>query len=434
MRRATYTLLLHLAAPLLLLAMARRARKVGGDWGVLSAARFGRGSGDAASCGAGRVWVHAVSLGETRAAQPLIRALLDAGHPVLLTHLTLTGRREGERLFGAAIASGQMCQTWLPYDFPWAVNAFVRDYAPRCGILIEREIWPNLIAACRHRQIPVALVSARFSAASLRQVRWMGRVVREALGALTPVLAQTPADAQRLLQAGAREARVAGNLKFDVSLAPQQLQAGQNWRARLRRPVVVLASTRDGEEALFADALAHSLAGRSGADRPLFVVVPRHPQRFSAAAAQLERLGLGLERRSVLGEDTPGPAVDIVIGDTLGEMAFYYGAADVAVVCGGFAPLGGQNLIEACVAGTAVIVGPHMFNFEQATASAAAAGAAIQVADAPAALRQAMALVDSPPLLAAARAAATRWAAGHTGATRQTMAALRPLLARPARA
>ena len=428
MRRATYTLLLHVAAPLLLLAMARRARKAGGDWGVMSAARFGMEGNDAAD--RGRVWVHAVSLGETRAAQPLIRALLDAGHPVLLTHLTLTGRREGERLFAEAIASGQLCQTWLPYDFPWAVGAFVRHYAPRCGILIEREVWPNLIAACGRRHVPVALVSARFSAASSRQARWMGRVLREALGALAPVLAQTAADARRLREAGARDAAVAGNLKFDISLAPQQLQAGQRWRARLGRPVVVLASTRDGEEALFADALVHALAGRSGERRPLFVVVPRHPQRFDAVTLQLGGLGLALERRTALGESTPGPAVDIVIGDTLGEMAFYYGAADVAVVCGGFAPLGGQNLIEACVAGTAVIVGPHMFNFEQATASAAAAGAAIQVADAPAAVQQALALVDSPPMLAAARASAARWAAAHTGATRQTMEALRPLLER----
>ena len=434
MRRATYTFLLHLAAPLLLLAMARRARKVGGDWGVLAASRFGLQRDKLPASERGRVWVHAVSLGETRAAQPLIADLLQQGYPLLLTHLTLTGWREGERLFGAASATGQLRQTWLPYDFPWAVEGFLRRHAPRCGILIEREVWPNLIAACRRREVPVALVSARFSASSLRQARWMGRVLSEALSRLHPVLAQTPADAQRLAMAGAVRPEAIGNLKFDVTLDSQQLAAGQRWRTRVGRPVVVLASTRDGEEAMFAPALAGTVRERAGTARPLFIVVPRHPQRFDAVTARLRAAGLGVTRRTELGTDMPDAAVDLIVGDTLGEMAFYYGAADVAVVCGGFEPLGGQNLIEACVAGTAVIVGPHMFNFEQATSSAVAAGAARQTADAATALQQALTLLDQPPLLAAARAAALHWAQANTGAARRTLAAITPLLGQPVKA
>jgi len=426
-RRGAYTLALYAAAPMAWLWMARRARRAGGDWGIFSPARFGRADpAEPAPFARPPVWVHAVSLGETRAAQPLVQALLDAKLPVLLTHTTATGRAEGARLFAQAIAAGQLRQTWLPYDFPGAVRGFLQRHTPRCGLLIEREVWPNLLAQARQQGVRMALVSARFSVSSLRQAGWMGAALREALAGLDAVLAQTPEDARRLEQAGARRVRVTGNLKFDLALPADQVRAGRAWRQALGRPVVAVASTREGEDAPFAQAMR----ARSGAGRPvLYVLIPRHPQRFDAAAGHLRAAGLSCVRRSGLQgslQDLPpvDGAVDVVLGDSLGEMAFYYAAADVAIVAGSFAPLGGQNLIEACAAGVPVVVGPHTFNFKQAAEDAIAAGAAIRAADAPAALDAAQCLREDDERRQAMGRAAQAWSATHAGATLRTLQAL----------
>jgi len=424
MSRGLYTLILRLVAPLLWLWMWRRARRAGGQWGILSAGRFGGmdAMSDGAPAQAGApVWVHAVSLGETRAAQPLLRALLAQGLPVLLTHTTATGRDEGARLFAQALADGQLRQAWLPYDLPGSVARFLDRYAPRCGLLIEREVWPNLLAAARQRRVPMALVSARFSASSLRQARWLGAALREALAGLGAVLAQTEADARRLCEAGVGHAEVTGNLKFDLDLPAAQQEAGRAWRQALGRPVIALASTREGEDAMFIQALA----ARAGADRPapLYLLIPRHPQRFDEAEALLRGAGLATVRRSA-GGPPPGADTAVLLGDSLGEMAFYYAAADVAVVAGSFAPLGGQNLIEACAAGTPVIVGPHTRNFEQAVRDALAAGAALRVQDAAEAVDAARALLADAPRRQAMQAAARGWTRAHAGATQRTLSAL----------
>ncbi|MBO9353005.1 glycosyltransferase [Bordetella petrii] len=427
MRRGAYTLALYAAAPLAWLWMARRARRAGGDWGIFSAARFGRPDpAEPAPFARPPVWVHAVSLGETRAAQPLVQALLERDLPVLLTHTTATGRAEGARLFAPAIAAGQLRQTWLPYDFPAAARGFLGRYTPRCGLLIEREVWPNLLAQARRQGVRMALVSARFSASSLRQAGWMGEALREALAGLDAVLAQTPDDARRLEQAGARHVRVTGNLKFDLALPAGQVQGGQAWRQSLGRPVVAVASTREGEDALFAPAMR----ARAGGGRPvLYVLIPRHPQRFDEAAALLREAGLSYSRHSRMAARAEGlppvdGTVDVVLGDTLGQMAFYYAAADVAIVAGSFAPLGGQNLIEACAAGVPVVVGPHTFNFKQAAEDAIAAGAVLRAPDAPAALDAALALLDDDERRHAMGRAAQDWSATHAGATERTLDAL----------
>ena len=229
MNRGVYTLALRAASPLVWLWMAHRARRAGGQWQIFSAERFGRGAMPPASFAA-PVWVHAVSLGR-RAPRSLLQALLDRGLPVLLTHITATGRAEGERLFADAIARGQLRQAWLPYDFPGATRRFLA--LARCGLLIEREIWPNLLAAARAQRVPMGLVSARYSESSLRQARRMGAVMREALAGLDLVLAQTPQDAERLRQAGAPQAVVTGSLKFDLALPPARVDAGRQWRAAL---------------------------------------------------------------------------------------------------------------------------------------------------------------------------------------------------------
>jgi len=451
MNRGVYTLALRALAPLLWLWMARRAKRAGGEWGVFSRERFGNRvdsppsasasasapastSADFASAQASAplsapfswsapVWVHAVSLGETRAALPLLHALLDRGLPVLLTHMTATGRAEGQRLFADAIARGQLRQAWLPYDFPGATRRFMQGYQPRCGLLIEREIWPNLLAAARRAKVPMALVSARYSASSLRQAGRMGSVMREALAGLDLVLAQTAEDAGRLKQAGAPEPIVTGNLKFDLVLPAAQVQAGKAWRTHLGRQVIAIASTREGEDALFIDAIKRH-SGQPGA--PLFVLIPRHPQRFDEAAQLLSDAQLPFVRRSTGGE--PDAQTSVLLGDTLGEMAFYYAASDVAIVAGSFAPLGGQNLIEACAAGVPVIVGPHTFNFLQAAEDAIAAGAAFKAGDASSAVDTAWSLLVNDVQRQVAGQAARQWSAGHAGATARTMQALTTLL------
>ena len=387
--------------------------------------------------------MHAVSLGETRAAQPLLQALLDRGLPVLLTHMTATGRAEGQRLFADAISRGQLRQAWLPYDFPSATRRFMRGYRPRCGLLIEREIWPNLLAAARQAGVPMALVSARYSASSLRQATRMGSVMREALGSLDLVLAQTAEDAGRLAQAGAPTPVVTGNLKFDLVLPAAQVQAGREWRASIGRQVIAIASTREGEDAPFIDAIkrAGKLAGNPAsdpannsvnnaaanpADAPLFLLIPRHPQRFDDAARLLSEAGLPYVRRSAGGD--PAAETRVLLGDSLGEMAFYYAASDVAVVAGSFAPLGGQNLIEACAAGVPVIVGPHTFNFQQAAEDAIAAGAVMRKADPAQAVDAALAMLKDDAQRQDASHAARAWFELHAGATRRTMDALAPWL------
>jgi 3-deoxy-D-manno-octulosonic-acid transferase len=374
----------------------------------------------------GRIWIHAVSLGETRAAQPLIQLLLDYGLPILLTHTTPTGRAEGARLFAEAIASGQLRQTWLPYDFPGSTRRFMAYFRPRCGILIEREVWPNLINEAGRADVSMVLVSARLSERSVQRSRWARRALRRAYAALDLVLAQTQADADRLRRVGAFGPHVTGNLKFDVALSPSQLEDGRRWRQSVGRPTIAIASTRDGEEEMFVAGIQDAAAGADSAG-VLYMLIPRHPQRFGEAAAVVQQRDLRIMRRSA-GVGIPPSQTSVLLGDTLGEMAFYYAAADVAIIGGGFAPLGGQNLIEACAAGTPVIVGPYMHNFAQATADAVAAGAAIQVTDAVEALRMAHALLADEPRRAAMREAALAWTAAHAGATRRTVEALRPWL------
>jgi 3-deoxy-D-manno-octulosonic-acid transferase len=408
--------------------MGRRARRAGGQWEIFSPERFGHAPASLASSApqAAPVWVHAVSLGETRAAQPLLQALLDQGLPVLLTHVTATGRAEGARLFQDAIARGQLRQAWLPYDFPGAARRFIASRRPRCGLLIEREIWPNLLAAAREAGVPMALVSARFSASSLRQAGRMGRVMREALEGLDAVLAQTAEDAARLAQAGARAPAVTGNLKFDLALPQAQVQAGQAWRERLGRRVVAVASTREGEDGGFIEAIGRhaKISGTHGS--PLFLLIPRHPQRFDEAASLLADAGVPFLRRSE-GVD-PGPDTVVLLGDTLGEMAFYYAASEVAIVAGSFAPLGGQNLIEACAAGVPVIVGPHTFNFKQAAEDAVQAGAAQRAPDPGQAVDAAVALLADEARRRQGGEAARAWFGSHAGATRRTLDALAPWL------
>ncbi len=379
------------------------------------------------------VWVHAVSLGETRAAAILLRALREQlpGMRLLLTHGTATGRAEGEKL----LQPGDV-QVWQPWDTPGAVSRFLRKFRPAVGILMETEVWPNLVAGCRHRGIPLVLANARFSEKTLRQAQRLSPLARPTYAGLAAVWAQTEADATRLRAIGAPVRGVFGNLKFDVVPDAQPLAQGRAWRSHAQRPVVMLASSRDGEERMwlefFKQKQALALSGQaqeaiySIAISVQWLLVPRHPQRFDEVHQLLQQAGLTVSRRSTWAAQPE--LADVWLGDSLGEMAMYYGLADVAMLGGSFAPLGGQNLIEAAACGCPVVLGPHTFNFAEAAALACAAGAAERVPDMAAGAEAAVRLARNADERVAASERAHRFASAHRGAAQATARAVLEVL------
>ncbi len=370
------------------------------------------------------IWVHAVSVGETRAAEPLIDALLHdyPGHTILLTHMTATGRATGRTLF--ARHGARVLQCYLPYDTGWMVGRFIRHFAPRACVLMETEVWPNAIAQCVRHGVPVILANARLSERSLAKAQKFSALIGEAARGIACVAAQTDADAERLRALGAASVHVAGSLKFDIVPPRQAVAAGATLRAQIgARPVLLCASTREGEEALILDALTTAVP-----DTALVMIVPRHPQRFDEVARLIASRGLSMCRRSALNDAPVSPDIRILLGDTMGEMFAYYAACDVAFIGGSLLPLGGQNLIEACAVGKPVLVGPHTFNFSAISEDAIAAGAALRTADAAKMLTQATRLLSCDHERADMGQKALMFAHQHRGATARTIALLRPFL------
>ncbi|EGF31436.1 3-deoxy-D-manno-octulosonic-acid transferase [Oxalobacteraceae bacterium IMCC9480] len=414
MVRRLYSLAWWLAVPLILARLWWRGRQEPG-YRQHIAERFGLASRRIRS--APLLWLHAVSVGETRAAEPLIDALLLAypGHDLLLTHMTPTGRATGAELFGHYGARLQ--QAYLPYDTGTMVGHFLDNFSPRICILMETELWPNVMACCTARGVPVVLVNARLSERSLRKAQRLGKLIADAAAQLTCVAAQTADDATRIRSLGVRDVHVTGSIKFDVTPPSLALQAGAQLRHQIgARPVLLCASTRDGEEALILDALARS---DLSADT-LLLIVPRHPQRFNEVAMLIAEHGLDMQRRSVIG--TQAVDASVLLGDTMGEMFTYFSACDIAWIGGSLLPLGGQNLIEACAVGKPVLLGPHTFNFALVSDEAIAAGAALRVADADALLSAAALLLRDGSLRTAMGERALQFAQQHRGATRRTMA------------
>ena len=416
--RAAYSLLLRLVTPLVLARYFWRGAReplYRRFWNE----RFGGFDGDAQP---GRLWLHAVSLGETRAAAALIDALRAQrpGLRLLLTHGTATGRDAGRALLQAGDA-----QAWLPYDTPGAVQRFLRWHRPAMGVLMETEVWPNLLHAAQENGVTMVLANARLSERSARKGQQLRALMHPAVAALTRVLAQSEADAQRLRDAGAQHVEVMGNLKFDMSLPAELLDRGRAWRAALGRAAVLAAITREGEEVLLLQAWA-----KLPVPRPLLLLVPRHPQRFDEVAGLVAAAGLSLQRRSAW-TDTPlleAAAADVWLGDSIGEMPLYYAAADVALLGGSFAPLGGHNLIEAAACGCPLLMGPHTFNFAQAAELSLAAGASERVANIETAVQRAVQVAVSPQR-GAWSARALAFAAQHRGAARRMASAVLDLLA-----
>jgi 3-deoxy-D-manno-octulosonic-acid transferase len=411
--RAAYTLLLRLALPLYFARLWWRGRReppYRQHWGE----RLGAASG---SVQPGRLWLHAVSLGETLAAAALVEALRaqQPGLALLLTHGTATGREAGRALLREGDA-----QVWLPYDTPGAVRRFLRAHRPAVGVLMETEVWPNLLHAARKAGVPMVLANARLSERSQAKGEHLSALMHPAVASFARVLAQSEADARRLRASGASRVEVLGNLKFDVSPRPELLARGRRWREALDRPVVLAACTREGEE----EPLLRAWAALRR-PRPLLLLVPRHPQRFDEVATMVAASGLFGLRRSGWGEMPPAEAAkaEVWLGDTLGEMPLYYASADVGLLGGSFAPLGGHNLIEAAACGCPLLLGPHTFNFAQAAELSLAAGAAERAPDLETAVHRAVDLAGD-----AGREAwslrALGFAAQHRGAAARIAAAV----------
>ena len=414
--RLPYTLLWILALPLVLLRLLWRARRQPAYLRHVGE-RFGRYRVRAPLA---VIWVHAVSVGETRAAEPLVRALLARWpeHSVLLTHMTPTGRDTARTLF---TDEPRVLRAYLPYDVGCFAHAFLRHFRPMFGVIMETELWPNLLAACRRRRIPVMLANARLSDRSARRYARLPALTALTMKALAAIGAQTAADAARLGQLGARRVTVTGNIKFDITPPAEMLALGQTLRERIGdRPVVLAASTREGEEALLVDAFV-----RHAPNDALLLLVPRHPQRFDAVAAELAARRLATQRRSA--DETIAAHTRVLLGDSMGEMFAYYAAADVALIGGSWLPFGGQNLIEACAVGTPVVVGPHTFNFQAVAQDAVRAGAALRAEDADAGMQAALALVADDDARTRFSAAGRAFATTHQGATARSIAILENL-------
>ena len=420
MARLLYTIGLWFALPLVLVRLLWRARlqpAYRGQWRE----RFGRYPAAGPDMAGPTIWLHAVSVGEVHAARPLFAALR-ARHPdnrLLITCMTPTGRATALALFAG---DRNLVVTYLPYDYPFALRRFLRRFRPRIGILLETELWPNLMAECAAHGVPVTLANARLSERSASGYRRVDVLARPAFAGLALVAAQTAADSERLAERGARRITVTGNLKFDATPDNDAGDHGRAWKTALgARRVILAASTREGEEALLLDALSPLLAGGH-----LLVVVPRHPQRFDAVARLLEARGLRHARRS--GSAPPPPQIQVWLGDSMGEMPAYYALADCAYVGGSLLPFGGQNMIEAAACGCPVLIGPHTWNFSEAAAAAVASGAALRVADADVLAKSTGRLLGDAAERERMSLAAIAFARAHRGATARTMALVEPLL------
>jgi 3-deoxy-D-manno-octulosonic-acid transferase len=415
MLRILYSLVLYLALPIVLARLWWRSRRQP-EYAQHVGERFGRYAN--ALTATPLIWLHAVSVGETRAAEPLVRALREKypGHRILFTHMTPTGREAGIALFG-----DDVIRHYLPYDYPGAVRRFLEHFHPCVGVLMETEIWPNLVHACKLHGVPLYLVNARLSEKSFANYQRIRALTAGTLCELTAVAAQTAADAKRFTALGATNVSVFGNLKFDVDPPAQQVAEGARLRAHIGiRPVLLAASTREGEELLFINNMLCDMGDVPGL---LLLIVPRHPQRFNDVAALLEKQGVRYQRRSdnmAIRADT-----QVLLGDSMGEMFAYYAACDVAFIGGSLLPFGGQNLIEACAVGKPVLVGPHTYNFAEAAESAITACAAMRVMDAADLVRKTTALLTQPALRQRMGDAALQFSKTHRGAAQKIAEMLR---------
>lgn len=438
-----YEALWHLLIPVVLLRLIWRSRK-NKDYAKHIAERFG--FYQSKSILQNPVWIHAVSVGETRATQALVEGLLNQGKSILLTHMTPTGRQTGADLYRKAIASGQLQQVYLPYDVCWSIESFLKRFRPQLGLFIETEAWPGFVFRTRQLGIPLFLINARLSERSFQRVQQFGSAGRSLFQSFAGILAQSEPDAKRYQALGVEGVTVMGNMKFDV-IGQSGLQSlGKQWKYALSqqgRLAVCAASTRSGEEIIIIDAWKRLIQKHQFAKKPILILVPRHPDRFAEVADLLHQSGLSFERRTNLTDprssEDPDPSshwnqVDVLLGDSMGEMAAYYSASDIVVMGGSLLPTGGQNLIEACANGCPVILGEHTFNFQQASEDAITCQAAIRItASSHMELVQLLSEAIAQLLLNTVQrqtmsSKALEYASHHQGATQRILDRLRPVL------
>ncbi|WP_236181176.1 MULTISPECIES: lipid IV(A) 3-deoxy-D-manno-octulosonic acid transferase [Pseudomonas] len=377
MNRTLYTALFYLGLPLVAIRLWLRSRK---------APAYAKRIGERFSYGMptlqpGGIWVHAVSVGESIAAAPMIRALLQRYPqlPITVTCMTPTG---SERIHAMFANEPRIQHCYLPYDLPCAAARFLDRVQPKLAVIMETELWPNHIHQCAKRGIAVALANGRLSERSAKGYGRFSQLTAPMLAEMSLFAVQTEAEAQRFRDLGARPetVEVTGSIKFDLTIDPQLLQRAAELRGQwqaLERPVWIAASTHEGEDEVVLNAHRRLLANHPDA---LLILVPRHPERFNSVFELCQREGLATVRRST------GANVDaqtsVLLGDTMGELLFLYALADSAFVGGSLVPNGGHNLLEPAALAKPVISGPHLFNFLDIAAQLRSAGALAEVDDA----------------------------------------------------
>jgi len=369
--RYLYTLAMYLVTPLIVLRLLARGVRYG-DYHKRWRERFGFFEARGIT---GSLWVHAVSVGEVNAAEPLIKALQRdyPNAPLVVTTVTPTGSERVRQLFGSSVF-----HVYLPYDLPFSVSRFFKRVRPRLAIIVETEIWPNLYFACRRRGVPLMIVNARLSGRSMRGYKPMGGLVAQALGCVRQIAAQSRTDADRYRELGAEPEKivVAGNLKFDMPVPYDAELNGEELRqqwGRLR-PVWIAGSTHEGEELPVLEAHLEVLTRWPDA---LLLIAPRHPERFKLVENSARSLGFTVGTRSA--DRVPSSAHQVFVIDAMGELMPFYAAADLAFVGGSLVPIGGHNVLEPAALSTPVLVGPHTFNFEEITLTLIQEGGAARI-------------------------------------------------------
>lgn len=369
-----YTLIFTLALPLILLRLIWR--------GFRAPAYFHRwderfGAAPFLSDKKAVIWIHAVSFGEVEACRPIVQILRNEfpNHQILITTMTPTGSARVKHLFAETVA-----HCYLPYDIPFAINRFIGRTHPQFGIIMETEIWPNILTICQQKNIPIILANARMSERSAKGYQRFPKFIKTTLQNLPLIAAQSEQDRQRFSQLGAdiKTVHAIGNLKYEISLPASLMEQAEAMRSMWdsNRPVWIAASTHEGEEEIVLNA---SRQIRAQFPELLVIIVPRHPERFDRVSALCQRAGYKTLRRS---EHRPCSSdIQILVVDTMGELPLFYGASDIALIGGSLMPHGSHNLLEPAALGRAIITGPHYFNFNEITEQFLQAGAATKVTD-----------------------------------------------------
>lgn len=428
---AIYQFLWHFAIPLVIFRLWLRGRlEPGYRQHILERFGFYAPFSDFKS----DVWIHAVSMGETRAAVPLIEELLATGKKVLLSHMTASGRSTSEQVFANAIVHGRLRQVYVPYDFYWPVWRFLCHFSPPEGLLIETELWPGLLFYAQRCNVPMYLINGRLSEKSFKKFMSWGSISQTMCQMLSGVAAQTELDAKHYRALGIENIQITGNLKFDVNLSNELISNGLNWKNNRwpNRLVIMAASTRDGEESI----LINAIKAINFEPKPLLLIVPRHLKRLSEIEEYVKEQNLQMIKRSDFVESELIPTeIDVLIGDSFGEMAAYYASSDIVVMGGTLLGTGGQNLIEPCALGKPVLLGPSTFNFKQVSQDAITCGAAISICEQNESLSQnemTLRLTDvleqllaQPEKIKAMGQQGIQFTYHHQGATRKTINFLR---------